>query len=446
VSRSQHHSERKNTIAALDGVRAIACLSVIEYHIHYLIGKNYNLKPIMGRLGSSIVMAGWAGVTLFFVLSGFLLFLPYARYLLYEQQFPSTRSFYLRRALRILPGYYLALLVLILWSHRQYLQLNHLPNFALFLTFFMDAPSVYQKINGPFWTLAIECQFYMLLPFLAWGCGMLVKHGKSACKGLWLIIICLSSLILWGIGTRFLGFYYIAHPQASLLVPRSVLNIFLLISYGSSGKYLEDFAVGMLCCTLYIYTRNASREHPLSEFIYRHSTWFWGAGILLLFFMAGWSGFYNELLFLNPFIGAHRFLTEFGYAAGFGLCIAAILFGTSNLRVPFEWKPLRWIGSISFSLYLWHLPILLFFRANIIDTYAHSLLTSYLLYLACVAFVIVPFSYLLYRFIELPFMKLSHHSRSQPVETLLSPKPTPVSERALGSQLPRNTVPLRSGS
>lgn len=404
---SEKQSNQKKNILALDGVRGVACLSVVEYHVHYLIGHSFHLPALLGAVGTSILMAGWSGVTLFFVLSGFLLFLPYARHLLFEQPWPSTRSFYFRRALRILPGYYLALFALIILSHPQFFQWNHLGRLGLFLTLLMDAPWTYQKINGPFWTLAIEWQYYMLLPLLVWGFSLFVKRGASPQRRFWRVVICLGGMILWGIGTRYVGDYYTAHPTATFLVPRSVLNAILLVIYGSSGKYFEDFAIGMLCCTIYIFAHNAAQDNKTSALIHRYSSWLWGAGILLLFFMAGWAAYLTQLRFLEPFIGAHSFLTELGFASGYGLCVTAILFGAPGLKLIFEWQPLRWMGSISYSLYLWHLPILYFFKDSVLALLPLIFLSRYALYWACVALVIIPYSYLLYRYIERPWMQLA---------------------------------------
>lgn len=430
ATRKQEVGEKSN-IPALDGVRAIACLSVIEYHVHYLMSYMFNLTRVLGRLGSAIVMAGWSGVTLFFVLSGFLLFMPYAKHLLFGQQWPSTRTFYWRRILRIWPGYFLALFLLLPLCAPQYFQPDHLGGLGLFLTFLMDAPPTYQQINGPFWTLAVEWQFYLLLPLLAWGFSLFARRGVSPQQRFRRVVICLSCMILWGIGTRYAGGYFTTHPTATLFVPRSVLNAILLVIYGSSGKYLEDFAVGMLCCAIYIYTCNAASAHKMSRTINRSSPLLWGAGVLLLFFMAGWSAYYAQLSFLDPFIGAHSFLTELGFACGFSLCIIAILFGQPGLRLIFAWQPMRWIGAISYSLYLWHLPLLLFFRNSIISKLPQVFLPSYLLYWACVLLVIIPAAYLLYRFVEQPFMQLGHRqARKEMPPSRETAAPAPIQKEA----------------
>jgi peptidoglycan/LPS O-acetylase OafA/YrhL len=401
-------------IPVLDGVRAIACFGVISYHIHYFISHVFDLNAIFGLFAAAVAMAGWSGVTLFFVLSGFLLFMPYAKALLFAQRWPSARSFYLRRALRILPGYYIALSLLILLAHPQYLQPDHLGDLGLFVTLLMDSTrQTYQQINGPFWTLAIEWQYYMLLPLFALGIGLLVRRGKTSVQRCWFLVACLLGLVIWGLVTRFVGIYYTAHPSETILVPRRVLNVFLLLTYGVSGKYYEDFAVGMLLSTLYIASHNATPTSKISQFFSRYDSWFWGAGILLLFFMAVWSVF-PALSFLGPLIGAHALLTELGYATGFAACIAALLFGAEERKRLFDWAPLRWLGGISYSLYIWHLPILLFFMSVLLDKLPGlHFFATYVLYWLCVAVLIVPFSYLFYCFVEAPWIQLAHKNRQK---------------------------------
>src|SRR5205814_7113610 len=107
-------SQPKKQIPVLDGARAIACLSVLVYHISIRSGKSgiwgpvHTIHDIPGMFAffvSSFAYYGESGVILFFLLSSFLLFLPYAKALLFEAPWPSLRRFYLRRIFRILPGY-----------------------------------------------------------------------------------------------------------------------------------------------------------------------------------------------------------------------------------------------------------------------------------------------------------------------------------------------------
>src|SRR5258707_2347955 len=155
---------KKNSIAVLDGVRACAILFVIVFHINRLTGDSL-WSSTENPLASSVSTAGGTGVTLFFVLSGFLLFMPFAKALLFNTRWPLNRVFYLRPFLRIIPGYYVSLLLLILFLHPEYLHRDHLKDLALFLTFFMDSSrATFRQLNGPFWTLATTRQWLLMPP------------------------------------------------------------------------------------------------------------------------------------------------------------------------------------------------------------------------------------------------------------------------------------------
>ncbi len=413
-------STQKNSIAVLDGVRAIACLAVVAFHINLIAHLDLHLWTFaVGPLTSALMLGGGAGVTLFFVLSGFLLFMPYAKSLLFHKEWPSMRQFYLRRALRILPGYYVALLTLILLFQPEYLQPDHFKQLLLFLTLFMDStPATYQHINGPFWTLAVEWQFYLLLPWLALAFSWLVRRGMLR-RRMTILLICLLAMMIWGVGTRYIGLYFNNYPTQSILVSRQVLNWILFFSYGTSGKFLEDFAVGMLISALYVYSRQAAVDHPLSQRLLRTNWWLWSSGILLLFLTALWhfnNWFHTGLRFLNPISPAFTQWGELSFALGFGLCVTAILFGEDKLKRPFAWLPLRWIGFISYSLYMWHLYILEDFKEYLRPLHAAGWSNSilYIFLWLCALFIVIPFSYGLYKWVELPWMELSSHWRKQP--------------------------------
>src|SRR5712691_3175918 len=226
--------EGKNTIAVLDGVRACAIILVLTFHINRVTGDNLWSMTAF-PLASSVSTAGGTGVTLFFVLSGFLLFLPFAKSLLFQSTWPSPRVFYLRRVFRIVPAYYVSLFLIIVFFQPQYLHWDHLKDLMLFLTFFMDSTQqTFRQINGPFWTLAIEWQFYMFLPLLAWGISRLVRRVSPQGR-LRALIFCLIGMIIWGLCLRYGGLYFTEHPTQTFLFPRSVLNVALFFLFGVQG-------------------------------------------------------------------------------------------------------------------------------------------------------------------------------------------------------------------
>lgn len=136
--------------AALDGLRALAVLAVVFSH----------LEPIQSLTGLTTYGSGGMAVCLFFVLSAFLLYYPWA-----AGKIVRARTYYARRARRILPAYYLALLFgsgVLLFLGRPY-DPRALLTHAGFLQ--LSLPSV--NLVPPAWSLVIEVQFYLLLPLLA---------------------------------------------------------------------------------------------------------------------------------------------------------------------------------------------------------------------------------------------------------------------------------------
>ncbi|HLJ33515.1 MAG TPA: acyltransferase [Ktedonobacteraceae bacterium] len=444
-------AHRQSSIAVLDGVRAIACLIVVAYHIS-LISRDTNVwvpNDPSHLILSSIALAGGSGVTLFFVLSGFLLFMPYAKSLLFDSTWPAARLFYMRRVLRIIPAYYASLFLMILLFHQEYLQRAHWHDLFLFLTFFMDSSSAtFEKLNGPFWTLAVEWQFYLLLPLMMLVVGLIVRHGTLKWR-MWKLTLCLLGIICWGLCSRYLGMYYTANTTQTFIVPRPVMNDALFFLYGQSGKYLEDFAVGMFICMCYIYSQRVGPDHPFSVGMRRVSFWLWRAGIVLLFFMAMWhlDWFYvNHWTFLDAISRTYGWFNYFNWlgeiclALGFGLCVIAILYGSAHLQHPFTWRPLRWIGLISFSMYMWHLPLLII-AMNLV-TYHFAAWGGYRIYgfyWLWVLLVVIPVSFLMYIWVEKPWMKFGDKFRSQPA------KPEPIKSAPAPEDVSTPAEPVFAG-
>lgn len=150
-------------VVALDGLRGLAVLFVILYHVNSTAWGT----TFLDRIVRAPLKIGWAGVDLFFVLSGFLI----TGILLDTRESPNYfRSFYARRALRIFPLYYLVLTASLLIT-RFTPALNYvlpIPHDRIFYFVYLNnwwpllRDTWHANIIGHFWSLAVEEQFYLL--------------------------------------------------------------------------------------------------------------------------------------------------------------------------------------------------------------------------------------------------------------------------------------------
>lgn len=180
-------------LAGADGLRAVACLGVIFHHLAQLL--NMNLQPPAIQDIQSFLLMGNAGVSVFFVLSGYLLALPFWRGYLEQGDFPQMKHYILRRAARIVPGYYTVLilciaLVLILGIPSESFWLRSLAGLTFtsgfhYVTFF---PS---EINGPLWSISFEVFSYLLLPLCMLGLFRLFGKRRSfkGAMGYWVGVL-----------------------------------------------------------------------------------------------------------------------------------------------------------------------------------------------------------------------------------------------------------------
>jgi peptidoglycan/LPS O-acetylase OafA/YrhL len=160
-----------NNIKPLNGIRAIAILLVIIWH-YFNCQVSWNLLEGNMKYVTYLTFWTWSGVDLFFVLSGFLI----GRILLFNKQSNNYfKTFYLRRFFRIFPAYYLVLLVFLIflltgWDNSFPWLTQHpypLYSYALYIqNFWMAISGLGPHWLGVTWSLAIEEQFYLVLPFV----------------------------------------------------------------------------------------------------------------------------------------------------------------------------------------------------------------------------------------------------------------------------------------
>src|SRR3954451_24300074 len=152
--------------APVDGLRAVAAVAVLVTHTAFLSGFNGHGFPgqITARLD--------AGVALFFVISGFLLYRPFVAARYRGRPGPAIRRYARRRILRIVPAYWLALTVLAIWPGLPLVFSDH---WWVYYGFLQDLRVPWSVGGiGAMWSLCVEVQFYILLPFYALGLARLL--------------------------------------------------------------------------------------------------------------------------------------------------------------------------------------------------------------------------------------------------------------------------------
>ncbi|HEY1407210.1 MAG TPA: acyltransferase, partial [Spirochaetota bacterium] len=157
----------KENFSGADGIRALACLAVIGHHAFQRL--DYFTMPVFMQEIQSFFLRGSSGVSAFFVLSGFLLSYPFWKAYLNGGTFPQIKKYIVRRAARIMPGYYAAFFV------GLFLAVLYLPRFEYFwrrlftgLTFTsgFHYSTLFPTdwLNSPLWSISFEVFCYLLMP------------------------------------------------------------------------------------------------------------------------------------------------------------------------------------------------------------------------------------------------------------------------------------------
>ena len=348
-------STRLPYIPGLDGIRALAVLAVLCYHANY-----------------SWALGGFLGVETFFVLSGFLITLL----LLSEWQATggiNLKNFWLRRARRLLPAVWLLLLVLplfaILFARDALPRLKEdIPAALLYVTnwvYILREVPYFEAFGRPpllqhLWSLAVEEQFYLLWPLVLLFLLRNLKHNRSQLLGAIFLMIAISSgwmAMLYSPSVEPLRVYYGTDTRAAGFLIGAILAILWApwkSSFAASRGKLEVLGWSGLAALLVLY----NYLNEFRPFLYR-------GGILLT-----------------------------------ALASALVIMGASSpntsLSKLLESRILRWLGTRSYSIYLWHWPVFMLSRAAV-DIHLPALLVR-----AAQLVVIFGLAELSYRWIESP--------------------------------------------
>ncbi len=307
---------RSGKLAAMDGVRGVAVLTVFLSHSS---GRDQAIAPWLHFQG-----IGHLGVYLFFVLSGFLL----AHTLLRRRQ--SAGEFYVRRFFRIFPLY--ALVVSAVFGIQQStgvldLRFLHVKDgwagYLRHLTFLQG--------DSVFWTIAAEFQFYFAMPFLV---AALVRWGRPAA-----IAFVLAALAY---GAWYLAVIWHWLPASAALKVARIAH---------AGQFVDVFLCGVLAAWLH--------ESPaVGDWFSRQRRWLEPALAALAVVVALGSLAAVAQRFLwwsHPAFGVRDF--SVGYGAVFALLLLATLHGYRPFGALLMSGLLRLAGVIAFGWYLLHFPV-----------------------------------------------------------------------------------------
>src|SRR3954451_19013512 len=312
----------------LDAMRAIAALSIVVTHSSGLT--NFNSDNALGTYTARMNF----GVTIFFLLSGFLLYRPFVAARLEGRPPIRIRDFARRRILRIVPGYWVALVLLALWPG---------------LLGFWDGPwwhsftftQIYWEdstVQGifPAWTLCIEISFYLVLPFLAAGIGRLA--GRR-----WRVELALVGAL--ALGSVALRTYLQA--RGGFYVLQNTLFC-----------YLDWFAYGMALAVVSVVTFGREAELPVLRTVVRRP-WLPWLGFAAVFTLIAYTfnlprGFY--LVYNNfNYLGEHL---------GYALCATHLLLPAIFGDWAGGWprrllgnRVMAWLGLVSYGIFLYHGPL-----------------------------------------------------------------------------------------
>jgi peptidoglycan/LPS O-acetylase OafA/YrhL len=370
----------------LTGLRALAACWVMLFHLNAIVGP----RQLYLDLGftrfevTHLFTIGWVGVDLFFVLSGFLL-TTHLLEVAARKSWPEIVPRYLgARLRRVLPAYYVQVAILFVvalaatgaappWS-------AYIPLHAVMLHTMVRSPDAI--INAVYWTLPIEFSFYLALPLIARRLAALERESRAR-RWLTLLGMLLAALVVtWAY--RFAAFK--AYEGSGDLVWAT----------SQLPGTLDQFMLGVVTATG---LRWGSMEHRAADVRARSRV---SAALLAL----GLAGVVSMMYFLHrihdQYWASHwaLFVWHTMTAAFIAMMVLGIALSGRLARLLFENRAMIFVGTISYSVYLWHLPIA-FWIAHAIDMKGMGLAT----FLAIAAPVILLASALSYYLVERPFLR-----------------------------------------
>jgi peptidoglycan/LPS O-acetylase OafA/YrhL len=409
-------------IIGLDGVRGLLCLMIAITHVTTHYSPKTAATWQTSLFGFSLVY--------FFVLSGFLLFLPYVRNLVEERsagKMPDVKDYVVHRLARIVPCYLVIFLIVNFVLRVAYVENpaiqpvgtsegtgmitdpgELIANLTLVQTYF---PAYIQTGINPSWSLTLEYAFYASLPLLGY---LLFRLRKRSTMNPFLLAG-LAPLILLVIGL-------VGRSLTPLVFSYSSTTDFMLLNWGPNWAAVftksfltnaDNFALGMFAAIVFV----ALEHRALPERIGKRVRMLSAVAIIPVFLLSG------VLLVI-----ANQFATA-GVSVVAALMILVIVAPLgrgqkTKLAVWLDARPIRYVGEVSLSAYLWHFPMLLLLGR--IGWMAGDTLPGMLRNIVVLLTITILAATVTYYGIEKPGMKFAKRLRAKKVAVPHDPKLAPV--------------------
>lgn len=317
-------SSSENRLETIDGLRGLAIILVLWFHVWQQSWLPNGIS--IGDLKFTfdyIPAVGFIGVDLFFFISAFCLFYPYAKTTLEGTKEQMLKRFAYRRFIKIVPSYYLSLIIIVIAVGMTKFQsifegIWHILRHALFINCFF-ADTYHGSINPVFWSTAVEVQFYIIFPII---CYFFRKKPFLTYLGMFL---------LGNIYRNYISAHYM-----------SKLSLFI----NQLPGVIDIFAAGMLAAYIMVYLRSKIKDHEgLKPFL----TFIAIVSLVVFFNILKW-GYYSN----GGNIQLWQLSTRHYLGWLFILLGVSLAFSAKLLKRVVANKLFIFASTISYNLYIWH--------------------------------------------------------------------------------------------
>lgn len=333
-----------------DGLRAIAACAVLLHHAAFATG--YSIRERFGEY----LAHGDAGVSIFFLISGFLLYRPFVDAHLADRSTSKADRFWWRRALRIFPAYWVALIGIYFVFGFGKGGLSSISDVVTFfgLTQIYDTTRYFFGVNQA-WSLATEVSFYVFLPFYAWAIRGIARRRPAhrlriEVSGLVaLVAICIVWRLAWFSYDPFWHRYAPGVPRPTGPAPFSSLATQYWLP-----SHLDLFALGMGLAVLSVWVVRRGAMPGWLERAVRFPGIWWVAAAITYWIVSTQVGLPRNLVTLT---GGQFFVRQLLYGLTALFLLVPAVFGPQDrglVRRFLRWAPIAYIGLISYGVYLWH--------------------------------------------------------------------------------------------